>query len=142
VREAIHAQNLPAWCVSFVASEVRRVGDWLLACVQSSRGLQMANVTSADHAETGEYVNTSPGAQSSGVSWGGLGGAFVMASSSLILLALGAGFWIIPGFSVVRCGGFRFDSRRLINRLADSRRSVLPPRWEAILLAVSESNGP
>jgi hypothetical protein len=58
----------------------------------------MANVTSAEYADSREYLNASPEAQSSGVSWGAvLGGAFVMASCSLILLALGAGF----GLSVV-----------------------------------------
>ena len=58
----------------------------------------MANTTSAEYVESREYLNTNPGAQASGVSWGAiLGGAFVIASSSLILLALGAGF----GLSVV-----------------------------------------
>jgi hypothetical protein len=53
----------------------------------------MTNVPSADHQDSREYLNKSPEAQSSGVSWGAvIGGAFVAASSSLILLALGAGF--------------------------------------------------
>ena len=53
----------------------------------------MTNVTSPDYAGSREYLNKSPEAQSSGVSWGAvIGGAFVAASSSLILLALGAGF--------------------------------------------------
>ena len=53
----------------------------------------MTNVTSAEYADSREYLNKSPEAQSSGVSWGAvLGGAFVAAASSLILLALGAGF--------------------------------------------------
>jgi hypothetical protein len=59
---------------------------------------RLANVTSADYAETRESFSTSPEAQSFGVSWGAVfGGAFVMVSCSLILLALGAGF----GLSVV-----------------------------------------
>jgi hypothetical protein len=58
----------------------------------------MANVASTEYVDSCEYSNTTPGSQSSGVSWGAvLGGAFVIASSSLILLALGAGF----GLSVV-----------------------------------------
>jgi hypothetical protein len=59
----------------------------------------METVTPADYAETRrEYAKTSPEGQSSGVSWGAvLGGAVTTASSSLILLALGAGF----GLSVV-----------------------------------------
>ncbi len=58
----------------------------------------MTNITSPDYAVTGGYLNRNLEAQSSGVSWGAvIGGAFVMASSSLILLALGAGF----GLSVV-----------------------------------------
>ena len=53
----------------------------------------MTNVTSPDYADSRGYLNRSPEAQSSGVSWGAvLGGAFVAASSSLILLALGTGF--------------------------------------------------
>jgi hypothetical protein len=58
----------------------------------------MANTASAEYADSREYLNANPDAQSSGVSWGAIfGGAVVMASLSLILLALGAGF----GLSVV-----------------------------------------
>ncbi len=53
----------------------------------------MTNVTSPVYVETREDLPESPEAQSSGAAWGAIiGGAFVMASSSLILLALGAGF--------------------------------------------------
>jgi hypothetical protein len=68
----------------------------------------MTNVTSAEYADSREYLNKSPEAQSSGVSWGAvLGGAFVAASSSLILLALGAGFGlaVVSPWSDVKTSG-------------------------------------
>lgn len=53
----------------------------------------MTNVISPDYASSREYLTKSMETHSSGVSWGAvIGGAFVAASSSLILLALGAGF--------------------------------------------------
>jgi hypothetical protein len=72
------------------------------------------NATFADYAETRserEYPMTE--AHSSGVSWGAvIGGAFVTAALSLILLALGAGFglsavspWANAGLSAATVGG-------------------------------------
>jgi len=54
----------------------------------------MANTPSADYVEFQQgYFNNSREAYPSGVSWAAvIGGAFVAASCSLILLALGAGF--------------------------------------------------
>jgi hypothetical protein len=81
-----------------IAERMGHSDDWLLACKSVSRGLLMANIPSTEYVDSREYLNASTGAQASGVSWGAvLGGAFVIAASSLILLALGAGF----GLSVV-----------------------------------------
>ena len=73
----------------------------------------MTNVTSPDYAGSRQYLSRSPEAQSSGVSWGAvLGGAFVAASSSLILLALGAGFGlaVVSPWSDVRTSASTSDT--------------------------------
>jgi hypothetical protein len=95
----------------------------------------MANVTSAEYAETRESF-TNPEAQSSGVSWGAvLGGAFVTASSSLILLALGAGFglsvvspWSDVGASASTIGGLSIGWLIVVEVMASALGGYLTGR--------------